>query len=152
MEHGNAARPPGSRRADLTARRVKGSSIGTTEKANASGNAPDTPTSVTVSPGKRTSRTIVKREKQMTVPPGTDASLHRPRLWKAIPWKALHQQVRRLQVRIAKAIPLVGTCRRVPATMSTGLKRLEPYEGKLSSTVLRGGWAGNSPPPLDCSA
>jgi hypothetical protein len=93
MEHGNAARPPGSRRADLTARRVKGSSIRTTEKANAGGNAPDMPTSVTVSPGKRTSRTIVKKEKQMTVPLGTDASFNRPRLWKAIPWKALQQQV-----------------------------------------------------------
>ena len=29
------------------------------------------------------------------------------------------------------------------------LERFEPYEGKLSSTVLRGGRAGNSPPPLD---
>ncbi len=29
------------------------------------------------------------------------------------------------------------------------LERLEPYEGKLSSTVLRGGRAGNSPPLLD---
>ena len=29
------------------------------------------------------------------------------------------------------------------------LERLEPYEGKLSSAVLRGGRAGNSPPPLD---
>src|SRR5271165_5774465 len=29
------------------------------------------------------------------------------------------------------------------------LERLEPYEGKLSSTVLRGGRAGDSPPPLD---
>jgi len=114
MEHGNAARPPGSHRADLTARRVKGSSSRMTEKANASGNAPDMPTSVMVSPGKRTSRTTVKREKQMTVPPGTDASLHQPRLWKAIPWKALHQQVRRLQVRIAKAIQL-GKCRRASA-------------------------------------
>ena len=149
MEHGNAARPPGSHRADLTARRVKGSSIGMTEKANAGGNALDMPTSVPVSPGKRTSRTIVKKEKQMTVPLGTDASFSPPRLWKAIHWKALQQQVRRLQVRIAKAIPLVGTCRRMPDTMSTGLKRLEPYEGKLSSTVLRGGRAGNSPPPLD---
>ncbi len=64
------------------------------------------PTSVPVSLGKRTSRTIVKKEKQMTVPPGTDASLSLPRLWKAIPWTALQQQVRRLQVRIAKAIQL----------------------------------------------
>src|SRR3974390_2250554 len=114
MEHGNAAHPPGTRRADLTARRVKGSSLGTTEKAKAGGNAPDMPTSVTVSPGKRTSRTIAKKEKQMTVPPGTDASFNRPRLWKAIPWTALQQQVRRLQVRIAKAIQL-GKCRRASA-------------------------------------
>ena len=114
MEHGNVARPPGSRRADLTARRVKGSSIRMAEKANAGGNAPDMPTSVSVSPGKRTSRTIVKREKQMTVPPGTDASLNQPRLWKAILWKALRQQVRRLQVRIAKAIQL-GKHRRASA-------------------------------------
>src|SRR5579862_9669710 len=114
MEHGNVACPPGSHRADLTARRVKGSSNRMTEEANAGGNAPDKPTSVVVSPGKRTSRTIVKREKQMTVPPGTDASLNRPRLWKAIPWMALQEQVRRLQVRIAKAIQL-GKYRRASA-------------------------------------
>jgi len=29
------------------------------------------------------------------------------------------------------------------------LEGLEPYDGKLSSTVLRGGRAGNSPLPLD---
>jgi hypothetical protein len=28
------------------------------------------------------------------------------------------------------------------------MERLEPYEGKLSLTVLRGGWAGNGPPLL----
>ena len=39
--------PPGFRdRADLTARRVRRRSLGTTEKANASGNALDKPTSV----------------------------------------------------------------------------------------------------------
>jgi hypothetical protein len=46
-EHGNAAslaRPHD--RADLTARRVGGRSIGMTEEANASGNALDMPTSV----------------------------------------------------------------------------------------------------------
>jgi RNA-directed DNA polymerase len=46
----------------------------------------------------------VKKEKQMTVPPGTDASFDPLRNWKAIHWKVLWQQVRRLQVRIAKAI------------------------------------------------
>ena len=46
----------------------------------------------------------MKKEKQMTAPPGADASFDLPRNWKAIPWTALRQQVRRLQVRIAKAI------------------------------------------------
>ena len=46
-EHGNAANPvPVRNRADLTARRVRGRSIGMTEEANASGNALDMPTSV----------------------------------------------------------------------------------------------------------
>jgi len=46
-EHGNAASPARPRdRADLTARRVRGCSLGMTEKANASGNALDRPTSV----------------------------------------------------------------------------------------------------------
>src|SRR6266700_6233264 len=40
----------------------------------------------------------------MTVPLGADASFDPPRNWKAIDWTALQQQVRRLQVRIAKAI------------------------------------------------
>ena len=41
---------------------------------------------------------------QMTAPPGADASFDRPRNWQAIDWMALQQQVRRLQVRIAKAV------------------------------------------------
>src|SRR5229473_5211186 len=46
-EHGNAASLVRSRaRADLTARRVRRHSLGMTEKANASGNALDMPTSV----------------------------------------------------------------------------------------------------------
>ena len=46
-EHGNAASPARPRdRADLTARRVRGRSLGRTEEANASGNALDMPTSV----------------------------------------------------------------------------------------------------------
>ncbi len=40
----------------------------------------------------------------MTAPPGADASFDPPRTWKAINWTALRQTVRRLQVRIAKAI------------------------------------------------
>ncbi len=46
----------------------------------------------------------MKKEKQMTAPPAADASFDPPRNWKVIHWKALWQQVRRLQVRIAKAI------------------------------------------------
>jgi len=46
-EHGKAANPARPRdRADLTARRVRGRSIGRTEEAKASGNALDMPTSV----------------------------------------------------------------------------------------------------------
>jgi hypothetical protein len=46
-EHGNAANPVRLRyRADFTARRVRGRSIGMTEEANANGNALDKPTSV----------------------------------------------------------------------------------------------------------
>jgi len=56
----------------------------------------------------------VKKEKQMTVPPGTDASFNPPGNWKAIDWMAIRQQVRRLQVRIAKATQL-GKHRRVSA-------------------------------------
>jgi len=47
VEHGNAVGPARPHdRADLTARRVGGSSIGMTEEAKASGNALDMPTSV----------------------------------------------------------------------------------------------------------
>ena len=46
-EHGNAASPARPRdRADLTARRVRGRSLGMTEEAKASGNALDMLTSV----------------------------------------------------------------------------------------------------------
>jgi len=39
----------------------------------------------------------------MTAPLGADASFDRPRSWSAIHWATIRQQVRRLQVRIAKA-------------------------------------------------
>lgn len=50
------------------------------------------------------SRTNAKKEKQMTAPPGADASFTQPKDWRQIPWKTLRQQVRRLQMRIAKAV------------------------------------------------
>ncbi len=56
----------------------------------------------------------MKKEKQMTASPEADASFDPPRNWKAIHWKTLRQQVRRLQVRIAKAVQL-GKHRRASA-------------------------------------
>jgi RNA-directed DNA polymerase len=56
----------------------------------------------------------VKKEKQMTVLPRTDASFDQPGNWKSIDWMAIQLQVRRLQVRIAKATQL-GKHRRASA-------------------------------------
>src|SRR5260221_553185 len=50
----------------------------------------------------------------MTAPPGADASFAQPRDWNTIHWVAIQQQVRRLQVRIAKAVKL-GKHRRASA-------------------------------------
>jgi RNA-directed DNA polymerase len=46
----------------------------------------------------------VKKEKQMTAPPGADASFDPPKDWNSINWRLIQQQVRGLQVRIAKAV------------------------------------------------
>ncbi len=46
----------------------------------------------------------MKKEKQMTVEQSTDASFDRPTDWKSIDWTAIEKLVRRLQVRIAKAV------------------------------------------------
>ncbi len=56
----------------------------------------------------------MKKEKQMTVSPETDASFNPSKDWNAIDWMALRQQVRRLQVRIAKAVKN-GNLRRASA-------------------------------------
>src|SRR5205823_12803941 len=66
-------------------------------------NASDTAHVGLVSPCKRISRTIVKREKQMTAGPSADASFNQPLNWRSIDWTATRQLVRRLQMRIAKA-------------------------------------------------
>jgi hypothetical protein len=70
--------------------------------------------------------------------------------WHAIDWRRVHQNVRRLQARIVKAIqvtPLVGRVYR-PRSHG-GLERLEPDIGKLICPVLRGGVDGNAAPLLD---
>jgi len=59
-------------------------------------------------------RTLVQQEKQMTVESSTDASCHPPLGWKSIDWTATRGQVRRLQMRIAKAVQL-GKHRRAQA-------------------------------------
>jgi RNA-directed DNA polymerase len=46
----------------------------------------------------------VKKEQQMTVEQSTDASFDRPTAWDSIDWNAVQKLVRRLQVRIAKAV------------------------------------------------
>ena len=56
----------------------------------------------------------MKKEKQMTAPPGADASFNPPKDWKSINWMVIRQQVRRLQVRIAKAI-INGNLRKASA-------------------------------------
>ncbi len=60
--------------------------------------------------------------------------------WDAIDWQPIEANVRRLQMRIAKAtrdsMVSYGRCHRV---RSWAFERLEPCEGKLSCTVLRGG-------------
>ncbi len=50
----------------------------------------------------------------MTAPPGADAPFDPLRDWDSIDWRAIQQQVRRLQVRIAKAVQL-GSYRRASA-------------------------------------
>ena len=66
-EHGNAANPVRPRdRADLTARRVRGHSIGRTEEANAIGNALDRPTSVWSEMARAQAEPPTNRRKQMT--------------------------------------------------------------------------------------
>ena len=71
----------------------------------------------------------------MTVAIATDAP-HDPIRWDAIHWPTVHDQVRRLQVRIAKAAG-EGTLQQ-PGRFGGLSKILEPYDGKLSRTVLRG--------------
>lgn len=56
----------------------------------------------------------MKKEKQMTVEQSTDASFDQPIHWKSINWKTIQKLVRRLQVRIAKAVQ-AGKHRRVKA-------------------------------------
>jgi len=57
-------------------------------------------------------------------------------LWNAIDWRTTERQVLRLQMRIAKA---TRSRSRRRVLYPRAFVRLEPYVGKLASTVLRGG-------------
>ena len=75
----------------------------------------------------------------MTKEQSFGASSNRVSDWQAIDWPKVRHHVRRLQLRIAKAIR--QTIAGMPRT-GASLERLEPCEGKLSRTVLRGARAG----------
>ena len=96
-EHGKAADPsPVFDRADLTARRVRGCSLGRTEKAKASGNALDMLTSVWSEMAREQVEPPTHRRKQMT----TDSRrLMRPGV---VP--PMEHDAKRLSVRIAKLV------------------------------------------------
>ena len=61
--------------------------------------------------------------------------------WSSINWKAVNRFVKRLQMRIAKAVENNNRAVR----KGLAFEMLEPYDGKLSRTVLRGLGAGNGP-------
>src|SRR5512135_2793868 len=67
-------------------------------------NAPDRPTSVWSLLAREHAEPSSKKELQMTASPEADASFAQPKDWSALNWMAIRQQVRRLQVRIAKAV------------------------------------------------
>jgi len=69
-------------------------------------NAPDKPTSVWSILARELVEPSKQQRKQMTVERSTDASLtspKKPTSWKAIDWLRVRQEVRGLQMRIAKA-------------------------------------------------
>ena len=77
-EHGKAANPVRHHdRAELTARRLRGRSIGKTEKAKASGNALDMPTSVWSEMARKQGEPLVRRKANDDRRLSVDASPHR---------------------------------------------------------------------------
>ena len=117
MEHGNAARLPGSRRADLTARRVRSRSIGMTEEAKARGNALDMPTSVRSEMARKLVEPPLNREMQMT----TDAR----RLMRPGAVTSKEHGTERLPVSIAKWLGLDLSS----VEPRVGQNKGRPYEG-----------------------
>ncbi len=58
--------------------------------------------------------------------------------WKSYDWKRAEKEVKRLQMRIAKAVLTAGPGKQ-------GSRVLEPCDGKLSRTVLRGEGSREAP-------
>ena len=63
-------------------------------------------------------------------------------LWNSIKWKKVNQIVKRLQIRIVKAVSTAGC-------FNGALSMLEPCEVKVSRRVLRGPGVSNGPRLLD---
>jgi len=63
--------------------------------------------------------------------------------WHDIEWEKVHRNVRRLQARIVKATQELLLGNRV--LFRKAFEMLEPCEGRLSRTVLRGLGASNGP-------
>jgi hypothetical protein len=82
-----------------------------------------------------------RRETQMKAVSACAPS-HKTVDWNAIDWRKAHQNVRRLQVRIVKAMRDYLSQNRVP---QGAFERLEPDEGKLSCPVPRGLGGSNAP-------
>jgi len=55
--------------------------------------------------------------------------------WHSIDWEVARRTVRRLQMRIAKAVK--EGCNQPGRPIRRAFEMLEPYDGKLSRTVLR---------------
>jgi len=82
--------------------------------------------------------------------------------WTSIKWRTVEEFVYKLQTRIAKAIQLILPSRSISKNESLSIERLkiagllsiaseelEPYDGKLSRTVLRGARYSNVARLLD---
>ena len=71
--------------------------------------------------------------------------------WETTDWVAVEQFINKAQTRIAKATAAGNTTLSKPVNVRQTLTylRLEPYEGKPSSTVLRRERRGNPPNPAD---
>ena len=70
------------------------------------------------------------------------ASSHPKLNWTSIKWKKVKKKVQELQMRIAKAVRQNDRVTSMPRLAFEGL---EPYDGNLSRTVLRGLGGSNVP-------